>query len=947
MARRPISKRKSTRYKLGLSDGKKWDSKSSLSELEEIFIEAAEFGDFPTIKSILKEQGREQQTFSVDYTDIVGRTPLQLAVANEHLEVVELLLRHSNISNIHEALLHAISKGHEHIAECILKHPRYIEIKPKNKRIGETDHFFNQTKEDSPFSSDITPLILAAERNQIEIVQLLLLRGEKINKPHHYYCNCQECSNKLEFDELRLAKTRLNAYKGLASCTYISLTSEDPVLTAFDLARELRYVSTIEKSFKTEYLALADQLSDYVVKLLDKVRGHDELEKLINKKRRDPRDESYDLLARLQMAIQCNEKKFVAHPSCQQKLVSIWYDDFRLIERSHWVVRIFIVMGVSLLFPFMSLFYWLAPSTKAGKWIETPCIRFIGHTISFLMFLTLILISTLAEGVTDTNKLSFFLTIHEKYSWYRNQSSQPLPSDFAIRVYSPDIITFLLSLWIFGMLLQETKQVYSEGIANYFDSLYNYMDVSLLTLYITSFTLKYISIMKTRTALTYFESFSSWRELLYGSHEAGKQLYWVIADRFYWDSVDPHNVADGMFAIANVISFCRVTHVLHAYELFGPMQISLTRMIGDILKFAVIFLVVFVAFLVGLHNLYWYYPKETRRFIEFTPNNVTTSAEKAFGFPTTFHTVFWSLFSMGEATAVELGEFNHYFTQNVGYWIFGAYNIATVIVLLNMLIAMMSRSFEKIQEEADTEWKFARSKIYMEFIKNNGELPVPFNIFPTPRSICRLFASCCCKNEESATTQDFDDVEDARPPGKQLEQKLTNGYMRNDSSRGLQEGGKLTYKKVMKRIVKRFVFDMERDVENRDGELDELKQDISSFRYEILNQLQQKKRHIKFVEIKVQKLETKLDFLIQQQRKVLQKMNPDVLEDLPEEPEPITPSRRSKLFDSSYWSIDSASSADEHYAGNDLIENENESTAGDIAEDISKSYENSINQNGK
>lgn len=165
-------------------------------------------------------------------------------------QVVELLLRHSNISNIHEALLHAISKGHEHIAECILKHPRYIEIKPKNKRIGETDHFFNQTKEDSPFSSDITPLILAAERNQIEIVQLLLLRGEKINKPHHYYCNCQECSNKLEFDELRLAKTRLNAYKGLASCTYISLTSEDPVLTAFDLARELRYVSTIEKSFK-------------------------------------------------------------------------------------------------------------------------------------------------------------------------------------------------------------------------------------------------------------------------------------------------------------------------------------------------------------------------------------------------------------------------------------------------------------------------------------------------------------------------------------------------------------------------------------------------------------------------------------------------------------------------------------------------------------------------
>lgn len=147
---------------------------------------------------------------------------------------------------------------------------------------------------------------------------------------------------------------------------------------------------------QTEYLGLADQLSDYVVKLLDKVRGHDELEKLINKKRRDPTDESYALLARLQMAIQCNEKKvgpnkcskwekfnrklwllfvkvlsalffnlkFVAHPSCQQKLVSIWYDDFRIIERSHWMVRIFIVLGISMMFPFLSVFYWLAPSTK-------------------------------------------------------------------------------------------------------------------------------------------------------------------------------------------------------------------------------------------------------------------------------------------------------------------------------------------------------------------------------------------------------------------------------------------------------------------------------------------------------------------------------------------------------------------------------------------------------
>ena len=63
----------------------------------------------------------------------------------------------------------------------------------------------------------------------------------------------------------------------------------------------------------------------------------------------------------------------------------------------------------------------------------------------------------------------------------------------------------------------------------------------------------------------------------------------------------------------------------------------------------------------------------------------------------TFRTVFWSMLGRGEPQAVELDGYNNMFTQNVGYWIFGVYNVAVVIVLLNMLIAMMSRSFEIIQ----------------------------------------------------------------------------------------------------------------------------------------------------------------------------------------------------------------------------------------------------------
>ena len=61
---------------------------------------------------------------------------------------------------------------------------------------------------------------------------------------------CRECVNKMKFDQLRSAKYRLNAYRGLASEAYISLSSKDPILTAFQLSKELKELSSSEKYFK-------------------------------------------------------------------------------------------------------------------------------------------------------------------------------------------------------------------------------------------------------------------------------------------------------------------------------------------------------------------------------------------------------------------------------------------------------------------------------------------------------------------------------------------------------------------------------------------------------------------------------------------------------------------------------------------------------------------------
>lgn len=42
------------------------------------------------------------------------------------------------------------------------------------------------------------------------------------------------------------------------------------------------------------------------------------------------------------------------------------------------------------------------------------------------------------------------------------------------------------------------------------------------------------------------------------------------------------------------------------------------------------------------------------------------------------------------------------------------------------------------QERADTEWKFARSKLWISYFEEGGTVPPPFNIIPTPKSLWYL-----------------------------------------------------------------------------------------------------------------------------------------------------------------------------------------------------------------
>jgi hypothetical protein len=56
--------------------------------------------------------------------------------------------------------------------------------------------------------------------------------------------------------------------------------------------------------------------------------------------------------------------------------------------------------------------------------------------------------------------------------------------------------------------------------------------------------------------------------------------------------------------------------------------------------------------------------------------------------------------------------------SNLGFILYGLFTFTCVTVLINTLIAMLEKTIMDIEETADIEWKFARSKLYMEYIRD-------------------------------------------------------------------------------------------------------------------------------------------------------------------------------------------------------------------------------------
>uniref|UniRef100_A0A3P9P916 Transient receptor potential cation channel, subfamily C, member 5a n=1 Tax=Poecilia reticulata TaxID=8081 RepID=A0A3P9P916_POERE len=736
-----------------------------LSAEERAYLTAVEKGDYAGVKHALRE-AEVYYNMDVNCLDPLGRSALLIAIENENLEIMELLLDHG----IHtgDALLYAIRKEVVGAVELLLSHRR-----PSGEKQVPSLMMDSQFSE---FTPDITPIMLAAHTNNYEIIKLLVQRKVTIPRPHQIRCDCVECVSSSEVDSLRHSRSRLNIYKALASPSLIALSSEDPILTAFRLGWELKELSKVENEFRQEYEELSQQCKRFAKDLLDQARSSRELETILNHRDNDQSEEldprqCHDL-AKLKLAIKGCCFTFVAQPNCQQLLATLWYDGFPGWRRRHWAVKLVTCFIIGLLFPVFSLIYLLAPKSALGRFIKKPFIKFICHTASYLTFLFLLLLAS--QHIARTN-------LH----------MQGPP---------PTIVEWMILPWVLGFIWAEIKEMWDGGFTEYIHDWWNLMDFAMNSLYLATISLKIVAYVK------------------YNSSRPREE----------WEMWHPTLIAEALFAIANIFSSLRLISLFTANSHLGPLQISLGRMLLDILKFLFIYCLVLLAFANGLNQLYFYY--ETKASEE--PNNCKgiRCERQNNAFSTLFETLqslFWSIFGLLNLYVTNV-KARHEFTEFVGATMFGTYNVISLVVLLNMLIAMMNNSYQLIADHADIEWKFARTKLWMSYFDEGGTLPPPFNIIPSPKSFWYLLMwlhNKLCRR--------------GQPPGeashkcenlREFTERHADSLIQNQH-----------YQEVIRSLVKRYVAAMIRSAKTDEGlteeNFKELKQDISSFRYEVLDLL--------------------------------------------------------------------------------------------------------------
>ncbi|CAN7940299.1 unnamed protein product, partial [Ixodes hexagonus] len=658
---------------------------------EQRFLEAVRNGDILGLRSLLQAH----PALNVNCCDMRGLRALEVCAQNGDVDAsVELLrLRALDPDHVQAALLVAVQRGDIVLTKILLDGSLTVDIVPTRSAHGPC----------TVPVGNMTPLMAAAIAGDLEITKMLLDRGHSIQKPHEPGCLCAEsCREQSQKHGERLSQSQLrrNAFRALSSPVYILLTSDDPVLTAFMLSRDLQRLADSTPEFQNEYREMSAQCSQFAAAIMGACKSSEEVETLLSQTGGFPTTRPFRF-PRLSLAILLDQKDFVGHANCQQVLRSLWYNGLPAWPGWTTTRKAVHVTWQALQMPFLCLLYLFTPEPRVLKPLRVPLNRFIHSCASYATFLVLLTLS-LFYGRRDSLKL---------------------------RVLWSEI---LVGIWVVGYVWELAQSGWALGPRVFLRSWWAVYDVLMFGLFLVAEILWFIVFVTARTV----------QENL---------------DRDVWPWYHPYLIGESLYAMATVLAFCRLLLWCQMHQSLGPLTVSLRYMLSDIVRFLLIVCIVFFGFATGISSIYKNYKGNeavlTNGTTKSQPPNFTTLGR-------TLKYLFWAVYELGQpeyADIVVAGDargsgkvVTHDFTEFVGYSLWALYHVITVVVLLNVLIAMMTNSFQRVQGNTYVEWIFARSSQWISYLDIQAGVPPPFNLFPTAGCLRFICTWRCSKKKKGS-----------------------------------------------------------------------------------------------------------------------------------------------------------------------------------------------------
>ncbi|XP_064469381.1 short transient receptor potential channel 4-like [Ornithodoros turicata] len=656
-----------------------------LDEAESRLFDLVQSGNVKKVEAFF----RERPGINVNCINCQGYTVLHLAVKNEDLPMIRFLV--SSGARAKDTILYAVQTANQPIVQYIL------DVLEKADETFEKRGYLSSRL----YTSDITPMILAAQLGHWSLIRLFLSRGHRVPIPHRSSCMCANCIKIMRTEGVNLSTVNLNAYKALCSPHYLLQTSSDPFLDIFVYGKCMKEAAEAEEEFRVEYGNELQKLKAFTNKLLDQCRTTEEV-RIILEEKAGLGDKGNLIFPRVILALEWSEREFVTHSYVQQVLRLAWEGEFQAWNRIPFRIKCVHLISRFLLLPFIAIWINVRPATAVAKHWSSPVSKYLNAFASRLLFV---------------------LFVYLEITLDRSRSSRGPPNTG---------LEWLLVVWVAGYIAEEVIHVTRVGTKRYIKSMWHWYDTVTIFLFLLTFAFWIIA----------------WVDIIQDPSE-GK-----VPPRNEWTSLDPTLIHEAVFALSSVFTVFRLMFFFKESAKLGPLQVSLSCMIVEIFWFMVFCICVMMSFAFGLTRMYEPYSGMKRVDKD---GNVVTQSPAFTTFGMAMRTLFFRMLGIAAGNEADVVVSNkddgtandHTFTQCVGGTLYCVYQLIMLVALINSLIAIVTGTFQKIVDNAELYWKFYRTELWLHYMNEAVVTPSPFLFLQLPF----VLAECMKRKQYTVLTE--------------------------------------------------------------------------------------------------------------------------------------------------------------------------------------------------